>query len=38
LILNQPGVGAAVFTPKDFQLNAIMREIVALVDEPARAG
>jgi (2R)-ethylmalonyl-CoA mutase len=23
---------AAVFTPKDFQLNAIMRQIVALVD------
>jgi ethylmalonyl-CoA mutase len=26
---------AAVFTPKDFQLNAIMRRIVALVDSPA---
>jgi len=29
---------AAVFTPKDFQLNAIMREIVALVDGPAQAA
>ena len=29
---------AAVFTPKDFQLTAIMRRIVALVDGPARAG
>jgi len=29
---------AAVFTPKDFQLNAIMRQIVALVDGPAQAG
>jgi (2R)-ethylmalonyl-CoA mutase len=28
---------AAVFTPKDFQLNAIMRRIVALVDRPVEA-
>jgi (2R)-ethylmalonyl-CoA mutase len=28
---------AAVFTPKDFQLNAIMRDIVRLVDEQAAA-
>jgi (2R)-ethylmalonyl-CoA mutase len=29
------GLGvAAVFTPKDFQLNAIMHQIVALVDDP----
>jgi (2R)-ethylmalonyl-CoA mutase len=26
---------AAVFTPKDFRLNAIMREIVGLVDQDA---
>jgi (2R)-ethylmalonyl-CoA mutase len=29
---------AAVFTPKDFQLNAIMRDIVRLVDEQATAA
>jgi len=33
LELKRLGV-AAVFTPKDFQLNAIMRQIVALVDAP----
>jgi ethylmalonyl-CoA mutase len=27
---------AAVFTPKDFRLNAIMRDIVRLVDRHAR--
>jgi (2R)-ethylmalonyl-CoA mutase len=29
---------AAVFTPKDFQLNAIMRDIVRLVDGLAEAA
>jgi (2R)-ethylmalonyl-CoA mutase len=29
---------AAVFTPKDFQLNAIMREVVRLVDGLAKVG
>ena len=29
---------AAVFTPKDFQLNAIMRDIVRLVDRSAEAA
>jgi (2R)-ethylmalonyl-CoA mutase len=29
---------AAVYTPKNFQLNAIMRDIVRLVDEPAAAA
>jgi (2R)-ethylmalonyl-CoA mutase len=29
---------AAVFTPKDFQLNAIVRRIVALVDPPSTAA
>jgi (2R)-ethylmalonyl-CoA mutase len=29
---------AAVFTPKDFRLNAIMSQIVALVDGPPTAG
>ena len=29
---------AAVYTPKNFQLNAIMREIVGLVDRPRRGG
>jgi hypothetical protein len=28
---------AAVFTPKDFRLNAIMRQIVALVEEGSDA-
>jgi (2R)-ethylmalonyl-CoA mutase len=33
------GLGvAAVYTPKNFQLNAIMRDIVRLVDEPAAAA
>jgi ethylmalonyl-CoA mutase len=35
--LKQLGV-AAVYTPKDFQLNAIMRDIVRLVDGLARAA
>ena len=29
---------AAVYTPKNFQLNAIMRDIVRLVDGPAAAA
>jgi (2R)-ethylmalonyl-CoA mutase len=29
---------AAVFTPKDYDLNAIMRAIVALIDGGARAA
>jgi (2R)-ethylmalonyl-CoA mutase len=29
---------AAVYTPKDFQLNAIMRDIVRLVDGLAEAA
>ena len=29
---------AAVYTPKNFQLNAIMREIVVLAEGPAQAA
>jgi (2R)-ethylmalonyl-CoA mutase len=29
---------SAVYTPKHFQLNAIMRDIVLLLDRPAKAA
>jgi (2R)-ethylmalonyl-CoA mutase len=35
-VLKELGV-AAVYTPKDFELNAIMGDIVALVEKRARA-